>query len=107
MLSTSILRPLAAVAALVGLGAYATIMLRGSQGVSALLEKRHQIRVLEEKNADLARDIELKKQRIMRLKEDPATQEVEIGKRLGRVHPGDTQFKVPGQRLDPPPGDAK
>ena len=100
MLPSSILRPLAAVAALIGLGAYATIMLRGTQGVSALMEKRHQIRLLEEKNADLARDIEVKKDRIERLKKDPATQEVEVGKRLGRVHPGDTEFKVPGQHTD-------
>jgi hypothetical protein len=61
LLPSYILRPLAAVAALIGLGAYATIMLRGSQGVSAFMEKRHQIRLLEEKNADLARDIEQKK----------------------------------------------
>ena len=100
----SFLRPLAAFAALVGLGAYATIMLRGPQGISALEEKRHQIRILEEQNADLARDIEEKKQRIERLKSDPATQEVEVGKRLGMVHRGDTQFKVQGQHIGPEPG---
>ena len=63
----SVLRPIAAVAALVGLAAYATIMLRGPQGLSALAEKRHQIQLLEEENANLARDIEVKKQRIQRL----------------------------------------
>jgi len=101
--TSSILRSLAAIAALVGLGAYATIMWRGPQGVNMLMEKRRQIRTLEEQNADLARDIEAKKQRIERLKNDPATQEVEIGKRLGRVHPGDTQFKVPRQQVQQPP----
>ncbi len=103
----SFLRPLAAFAALVGLGAYATIMLRGPQGISALEEKRHQIRVLEEQNADLARDIAEKKARIERLKNDPATQEVEVGKRLGMVHPGDTQFKVQGQHIGPEPGSSR
>ncbi len=93
------LRPLAALAALAGLAAYATIMLRGPQGLAALQEKRHQIRMLEEQNANLARDIEAKKERIQRLKTDPRTQEVEVEKRLGRVHPGDTEFKVPGQHL--------
>jgi len=97
----SILRPLAAVAALAGLAAYATIMLRGPQGLSALAEKRREIRTLEEQNANLVRDIESKKERIERLKNDPSTQEVEIEKRLGRVHPGDTQFKVTGQRISP------
>ena len=93
----SFLRPIAAVAALAGLAAYATIMLRGPQGLSALSEKRHEIRSLEEQNADLQRDIEAKKRRIEKLKTDPGTQEVEL-ERLGFVHRNDTQFKVTGQR---------
>lgn len=93
----SLLRPLAAIAALAGLAAYATIMLRGPQGLSALSEKRQEIRSLEEENANLQRDIEAKKQRIQKLKTDPSTQEVEL-ERLGFVHRDDTQFKVTGQR---------
>lgn len=100
-MSRVILRPLAALAALVGLAAYATIMLRGPQGLSALEEKRRQIRVLEEENADLQRDLDAKKHRIERLKNDPKTQEVEIGKRLGRVHSGTTQFRISGQPVTP------
>ena len=95
-MSRVILRPLAALAALVALAAYATIMLRGPQGLSALEEKRRQIRVLEEENADLQRDLDSKKHRIDRLQNDPKTQEVEIGKRLGRVHSGTTQFRIAG-----------
>ncbi len=95
-MSSAILRPVAAFAALVGLAAYATIMLRGPQGLSALSEKRQQIRTLEEQNANLSRDIENKKRRIERLEHDPKTQEVEIEKRLGRVHPGSTEFKITG-----------
>ncbi len=90
------LRPLAAVAALAGLAAYATIMLRGPQGISALTEKRHEIQRLEEQNANLQRDLEAKKQRIERLKNDPTTQELELEK-LGLVHKDDTQFKIAGQ----------
>ncbi len=101
----SILRPLAIVAALAGLAAYATIMLRGPQGLRALQERRHEIRTLEEQNANLLRDIEAKKQRIERLKNDPATQEVEVEKNLGKVRPGATEFKVSGQRTAPVPGD--
>lgn len=104
---TSILRPVAALAALAGLAAYATIMLRGPQGLSALSEKHHEIRTLEEQNANLARDIEAKKKRIERLKNDPSTQEVEVEKRLGRLHPGDTEFKVTGQRLTEQPKPAQ
>jgi len=99
---TSILRPIAALAALAGLAAYATIMLRGPQGLSALAEKHREIRTLEEKNANLARDIEAKKQRIERLKNDPSTQGVEVQKRLGKLAPGATEFKITGQHVTTP-----
>jgi predicted nuclease with TOPRIM domain len=95
------LRPAAIIAALAGLTAYATIMLRGPQGLTALAEKRHEIRALEEENADLRRDIETKKLRIERLKNDPGTQEVEVQKRLGKVRPGVTEFRELGQHLAP------
>lgn len=100
---TSILRPIAALAALAGLAAYATIMLRGPQGLSALAEKHHEIRTLEEQNANLARDIEAKKQRIERLKNDPSTQQVEVEKRLGKLPAGATEFKITGQHLSDEP----
>ncbi len=88
----SILRPLAAVAALAGLAAYATIMLRGPQGLSALAEKREQVRALEEENATLARDNEAKRRRIESLKHDRSAQELEIRKRLKLQRPGETSF---------------
>ncbi len=90
------LRPLAALAALVGLAAYATIMLRGPQGIKAWNEKRQEIQSLEEQNANLQRDINAKKERIEKLKTDPATQELELEK-LGLVHKDDTQFKIANQ----------
>ena len=96
----SFLRPIAALATLAGLAAYATIMLRGPQGLSALAEKRKQIRTLEEENANLARDVEERKKFIERLKHDPSTQELELQK-LGFLHEHDTQFKVTGQRITP------
>lgn len=99
------LRPVAGLAAIIGLGAYATIMLRGPQGIHAWSEKRHEIRALEEQNADLQRDIEAKKQRIVKLKTDPATQELELEK-LGLVHKDDTQFKITGRHLSPAESEA-
>ncbi|MBV9404505.1 MAG: septum formation initiator family protein [Acidobacteriaceae bacterium] len=102
------LRPLAALAALAGLAAYATIMLRGPQGISTLEEKHRQIRQMEEQNANLARDIEAKKLRIQRLKNDPSLQELVVHDRLGKMHPGDTDFKESGQHIvpDAPKGNA-
>ncbi len=96
----SFLRPLAAIATLVGLAAYATIMLRGPQGLNTLAEKHRQIRALEEENANLQHEIEAKKQRIKRLQSDPNTQELELEK-LGFLHEHDTQFKVGGQHIEP------
>jgi hypothetical protein len=96
----SFLRPIAALATLAGLAAYATIMLRGPQGLSALAEKRKQIRMIEEENANLARDVEERKKFIERLKTDPSAQELELQK-LGFLHEHDTQFKVTGQRITP------
>ena len=96
-MSRSLLRPIAAIAALAGLGAYATIMLRGPQGVNALTEKHRQIRTLEEENADLERDIDAKRHRIDRLKHDASAQEVEIRKRLKMQREGETQFVLPDQ----------
>jgi cell division protein FtsB len=95
-----LLRPIAIVAVLAGLAAYATLMWRGPQGVQALEERRAQIRALEEQNATLSRDIDAKRQRVERLKNDPSTQEVEL-ERLGFVHKNDTEFKVTGQRVAP------
>ena len=97
------LRPVAILAALVCLAAYAAIMLRGPQGMSALAEKRREIRALEEQNANLRRDIEHKKMRIERLKNDPGTQELEVEKRLGKIRPGATEFRELGQHLTPDP----
>jgi cell division protein FtsB len=95
----SLLRPLTILAVLTALAAYATITLRGPQGLSALSQKRREIRALEEQNANLRRDIEAKKQRIDRLKNDPGTQEVEVQKHLGKVRPGVTEFRELGQRV--------
>jgi cell division protein FtsB len=88
----SLLRPVAALAALSGLAAYATIMLRGPQGLNALAEKHREIRMLQEQNDKLSHEIELKKIHIQRLQSDPATQELEL-ERMGFVHPHDTRFQ--------------
>jgi cell division protein FtsB len=85
-------------ATLTALAAYAAIMLRGPQGLSALAEKQKQIRTLEEENANLAREIEARKQHILRLDKDRATQILELRK-LGFVGEGDTSFTVGGQKI--------
>ena len=100
------LRPLAAVAALAGLGAYATIMLRGPQGLSALTEKHREIRALEEQNANLERDNQAKRLRIQHLEHDANTQELEVRKRLKMQKEGDVQFVLPPDQDHPATGEA-
>jgi|SRR5579875_775044 len=103
----SVLRIFAAIAALAGLAAYATIMLRGPQGVSALEEKHRQIRALEEQNANIIRDIETKKRRIDSLTNDTDAQAIAVEKEQRKLHPGQTRFDTPGQRIAAPNSDLK
>jgi len=78
--------------------AYALVTFRGPNGVPALMEKRHQISVLQEQNATLAADNQRKRERIEKLDKDRAVQELEIRKRLKLLHPGETQFILPDQK---------
>ena len=64
--------------------------LRG--GIPALIQKQGEIRTLEKQNADLAREIEFRRERIQRLREDESGQELEIRQRLKLVRPGEKVF---------------
>ena len=82
---------------------YGLAALRGPQGVPALLDKRREIRELEEQNAAMAAEIERRKERIQRLEQNTGEQEMEIRKQLKLLRPGETTFILP----DPPKtGDA-
>ena len=81
---------------------YALVAIRGPQGVPTLLEKQRQIRVLQEVNVDLARENEMKRKRIDRLRTSQAEQEMEIRERLKLLRPGETQYILP----DSPKSDA-
>jgi cell division protein FtsB len=75
--------------------AYGWVALRGPQGIQALLEKRHEIRQLQEQNAAMALENERRRERIRRLKESPSEQEMEIRKQLKLLRPGETTFILP------------
>lgn len=75
---------------------YAVVALRGPQGVPALMEKRREIRELEEQNATLARENLRKKERIELLKNSAEQQELEIRRQLKLLKPGETSFILPG-----------
>lgn len=80
-----------AIAILLAVG-YAFFTLRGPQGIPALAEKRREIQELEQRNAALARQIEMKRERIDRLRESPSLQELEIRQRLKLVQPDEKVY---------------
>jgi cell division protein FtsB len=93
-LSTAIRRIVLFVAVAV-IGGYAYRALEGPQGLSALQEKRREIRKLEEENANLQREIQYRKDRIKSLQDNPAQQELEVRKNLKLLRPGETSFILP------------
>jgi cell division protein FtsB len=87
---------------------YGLVALRGPQGIPALLDKRREIRQLEEQNAATAAEIERRKDRIQRLQQNTTEQEMEIRKQLKLLRPGETTFILPDApkttNPDAPPG---
>lgn len=75
--------------------AYGWVFLRGPQGLETLIEKRREIRELEERNANLRRENERRKERIHRLEDSRSEQEMEIRKQLKLQRPGETTFILP------------
>jgi len=69
---------------------YALVTLR--DGIPALMQRRADVRALEKQNAELHRDIEFRRARIERLREDESVQELEIRERLKLVRPGEKVF---------------
>jgi len=75
---------------------YVVASLGGPKGIPAVQARQKQIQRLEEHNAQLAREIERKRDHILRLQNDASEQELTIQDRYKLVHPGDTVF-VTGQ----------
>jgi cell division protein FtsB len=78
---------------------YAFMTIRGPHGISAWMEKRQEVREMEQQNAELARENQLKREYIERLGDDTQpVQEIEIRKRLKLVKPNEKVFmKRPGE----------
>jgi cell division protein FtsB len=73
---------------------YAFFTLRGPKGLSALAERREQIRELEKRNEQLVKEIERKREHIRRLSDNPAEQELEIRERLKLVRPNEKVYII-------------
>ena len=73
----------------------------GPQGLQVLLEKRREIRTLEEQNAAMAAENARRRERIERLEQSASEQEMEIRKNLKLLRPGETTFILPGDPDQP------
>ena len=67
----------------------------GLKACPALIQKKKEIQELEQRNAELDREIEQQKQRIQRLRDDPTEQELEIRERQKLVRPGEKVYIYP------------
>ena len=77
---------------------YAFVAMRGPHGVAAWTQKRQEIRELEERNAALARENQVKREYIERLRQSQPEQELEVRRRLKLVKPKEKVFmKRPGE----------
>jgi cell division protein FtsB len=85
------------IAAFVIVVGYAFFALRGPKGIPGLLAKEHQIEQMEKHNAGLAEENERMRERIGRLANNPAEQELEIRERLKLVHPGEKVYLLNGK----------
>ena len=84
------------------IGVYGWVALRGPQGLQALIEKRREIRQLEEQNAAAARENEQRREHIRRLEQSRSEQEMEIRKQLKLLRPGETTFILPDTPKETP-----
>jgi len=85
------------VVAVLLIAGYAVVALGGPQGIPGLIEKRKQVQELEKRNAALAREIEQKRARIDRLRDNETDQELEIRQRLKLVKPDEKVFMLQDQ----------
>jgi cell division protein FtsB len=83
-----------AILLVIGYGIYT---LRGSQGIPALIKKQEEFKELEKRNAELAKEIEAKRAKIQRLRENPEEQELEIRRQMKLVKPGEKVFILQDQ----------
>jgi cell division protein FtsB len=92
------LRTIVYTTAIILAGCYVLFSFRGPGGIPAVLEKGRQIRELQEQNASLQREIEMKKERIRSLSEDDSQVELEVRKQLRLLKKNETSYVLQDQK---------
>ena len=80
---------------LAAMGTYAYVTFQGPRGIPTLMEKRRQIKALQEENATLAADNRRLAMSVEKLSKDKAAQRTKIRERLKLLQPGETQLIMP------------
>ena len=78
--------------ALVTAVVYAFVTMRGPHGIAAWMDQRQEIRQLEETNAALSRENQLKRQYIERLAKSREEQELVVRRKLRLLKPNEKVF---------------
>ena len=92
------LRTILSSGALLVAGSYLLFSFLGPGGIPTVIEKRRQIRELQQQNADLNRAICERRERIRSLSENPAEQEREVREQLRLLKKDETTFVIPDQK---------
>ena len=102
-----LIRRLAFLAVLAGLGGYAFVQLRGPRGISALLEKRRQIEEREDRNRTLEQNIRKQRETNHRLESDPSYLGEVIQQKTGMVPKGHENFVTPKENTEKAEADSQ
>lgn len=92
------LRTVLCAAALILAGCFLLFTFRGPNGIPLILEKKRQVRELQEQNAGLEREILLKKERIRSLSEDRSQVELEVRRELRLLKKNETTYVLQDQK---------
>ena len=86
----ALLRQIGYVAAVAIACFYAFVVLRGPNGIPAMLERTHQVQKLEQEIKDLDSKISDKQVFLNEVRKNPEVREREIRRQLNKVKPGET-----------------
>jgi cell division protein FtsB len=78
--------------ALVAAVFYAFVTMRGPHGIAAWMDQRQEVRQLEEENAKLARENQLKREYLDRLAKSREEQELVVRRKLKLLKPNEKVF---------------
>jgi cell division protein FtsB len=92
---TALLRQIGYVAALMLLGAYAFIVLRGPNGWPGMMENRRKVEEMERGNEELRKKLEALKESNRRLRESPDEREMAVRENTFKQKPGETTIYLP------------